>query len=225
MLESQSVYIVSFLNPPIQTIYSKNNFSIGVELIQDKRKQVQDAFHWDLLQLITNRGLTPMTATQVLELSKNIQRLLSPILDRIQSEFLEPLIERVFAIQLRRGRFQPPPPELSGAKIKVEYVSPVARAQRDQDSLAIVDIFRVAAETAQVDPGITAVVDFDEGLRVIAKNKGVPVRVIRTADAVEEIRQGERELAEQQAEAIALQQEAETVKTAAGAVKDIEAAA
>ena len=210
-----------FMNPPIQPIESRNNFTIGVDLIRDKRKQVQDAFHWDLLQLITNRGATPMTATQVLELSKNIQRLLSPILGRIQSEFLEPLIERVFGILMRRNAFPPPPLELSGANIKVEYVSPVARAQRDQDSLAIIDIFTTAANTAQVDPGITAVVDFDEGLRVIAANKGVPVKVIRTAAVVEEIRQGERELAAQQAEAEAEAQGASTAATAAGAVKTV----
>jgi hypothetical protein len=195
-----------FLNPPIQPIQSGARLDWGAELLADKRQQVQRAFHWELLQLIRDPR---MTATQVIEISNNIQRLLSPILGRFHSELLEPLIERIFGILMRSGVFLQPPAALSGVPVRVEYVSPVARAQREQDARAIVELFTVGANLAQIDPDVNLVTNYEEGMRLIADAKGVPIKVLRSRDEVEELKEGQRELAAQQ----------EAQETAANAAK------
>ena len=50
-----------------------------------------------------------MTATEVQVRYELMQRLLGPTLGRFQSEFLNPLIERVFGIMFRANAFLPAP--------------------------------------------------------------------------------------------------------------------
>ena len=195
------------LNPPIQPIEMGGDLGWGDWLVRDTRQQVQDAFHFELLQIIRDPR---MTATQVIELSTNIQRLLAPVLGRFQTELLEPMLERTFNIKLRNGDFLPPPAILAGQKIQIEYVSPVARAQRAADSDAIIELFTVGANFAQVDPDILNVLDGEAGLRIIAKNKGTPVAALRSRVEVEQRRQAQREVATEQAEQERAIQTAET---------------
>ncbi len=173
------------------------NPQIGVDLLERERVGVRAAFHFELLQLIQDPR---MTATQVLEIANKMQRLLSPILGRLQVELLEPMIERVFGILLRQGRFNPIPQELLGASIRVEYVSPVARAQKDGDAQAIIDTFTIAANLSQVDPSVMDNLDSDVAIRLISEAKDMPAGIIRQPEAVAEMRAAQAELARQQEE-------------------------
>ena len=197
------------MNPPVQAMDIGGDLGWGDWVLRDSRQQIQDAFHFELLQLIRDPR---MTATQVIELSTNIQRLLAPVLGRFQTELLEPMLERTFNIKMRNGDFLPPPPLLAGQKIQIEYVSPVARAQREADANAIIELFTIGANFAQVDPDILSVMDGEEGLRQIAKQKGVPISVLRSRVEVEKIRQAQREIAADEA---AQQQAVQTAETAA----------
>lgn len=195
------------LNPPIQPIEMGGDLGWGDWVVRDTRSQVQNAFHFELLQLIRDPR---MTATQVNELSTNVQRLLAPVLGRFQTEFLEPMLERTFNIKLRRGDFLPPPPLLAGGEIRIEYVSPVARAQKAQDADAIVELFTVGANLSQVDPDVGMVMDGEEGFREIARQKGVPFRVLRSRETVEQMREAQRQQAIERQELERATQVAET---------------
>jgi hypothetical protein len=46
------------------------------------------------------------------------------------NELLRPLIDRVFALMLRNDMLATPPEVLQGLDIDIEYVSPLARAQK-----------------------------------------------------------------------------------------------
>ena len=50
--------------------------------------------------------------------------------ERLNDELLDPLIDRTFAIMLRVGLIPPPPQQLQGQSIKVEYTSILAQAQK-----------------------------------------------------------------------------------------------
>lgn len=169
------------MNPPIQPLPFGGNFSITQSMIQDARQAVQSAFHHQLVETIRDPR---MTATQVLELSAQMQRHLAPILGRLETELLEPIIERVFAIEARSGRLPPAPPELAGQPLKIDYVSPVARAQQTSDARAIIDFSGFASELSQAAPGVLDVVDFDAGMRDLADALGVPPTMIRDAREV-----------------------------------------
>lgn len=186
------------LNPPIQPLDFRPSAQIPTALISDTRQQVQEAFLFELLQLIRDPR---MTATQVLEISANVQRVLSPILGRVQTELLEPVVNRVYGILSRKpGVFPDPPAVLAQQDLKIEYVSPVVRAQRASDTQAIVDLFTFAANLSQVDASVVDVLDPEEALRFMAAQRGVPITVLKSREQVAKLREAQRDqaMAEQQ---------------------------
>lgn len=66
--------------------------------------------------------------------------MLGPVLERLNSEFLNRSIDRVFGIMLRAGLIPEPPEVLQGQTLKTEYISVLAQAQK-QVALGGVDNF------------------------------------------------------------------------------------
>ena len=149
-----------------------------------------------------------------------MQRLLGPTLGRFQSEFLNPLIERVFGIMLRGGGFLPAPEIIQDQQIDVDFVGPLARSQRMEEAVAVERLYQLAMNIGQVDPAIMDNINHDVAIRTRANLLGVPKTVLRGEDEVEEIRQ-ERAAAQQaQAEAMMQAQQAQTAKTNAQAMNE-----
>lgn len=208
---------------PIYTLDAGSDLPIGLEMIDRERQDIRSSFHWELLQLIQHTpGTTPMTATQVSEIAANQQRVVSPILGGIQEELLEPEVERVFGIEYRAGRMPPVPAMLDGQNIRVEYISPAARAQRHFDAKAVTEMMAVAAEYGQFDPVALKMVNAEEAIRVIADAKGVPVGVMRSRRELQEMLEAEQRLAEEQAQMQQAQQQAEIANKMAPALQAIQ---
>jgi hypothetical protein len=209
--------------PPIFPLDSGSNIPIGIEMLQMGRQDIRSTFHWELLELIQHvPGTTPPTATQIRGIAENQQRVISPILGRIQEELLETEVERVFGIEFRAGRLPPVPAVLAGQNIRVEYISPAVRAQRQHDARAVRNVMATAAEYGQIDPIALKLLNGEEAIRVIAESEGVPVGVIRSRKEVQQILDAERELAEEEAEQQELQQAAEVASKAAPVLKAIQ---
>jgi hypothetical protein len=77
---------------------------------------------------------TRTTATETLVRQSEKMRILGPVLGRLQTEFLSPLIERVFNILMREGELPAWPDKLPEGSLRVDYASPIARAQRQAES-------------------------------------------------------------------------------------------
>ncbi|MDV1102047.1 portal protein [Raoultella ornithinolytica] len=156
-----------------------------------------------------------MTATEVHVRVALIRQLLGPVYGRFQAEYLQPLVERCFGLAYRAGAFPPAPESLQNANFNVRYISPLARAQQLENVTAIERLGANVANLAQVAPEVTDLIDADEATRVIADALGVPAKVIRTSDAVDELRQ-QRQRAQQQqaAQALMMQAGSEAATTA-----------
>ena len=149
------------------------------------RTAIRQAYYSDQLQL--QEG-PQMTATEVQVRYELMQRLLGPTLGRFQSEFLNPLIERVFGIMYRAGALLKEPDIIQGTKIDVEYLGPLARSQRMEESVAIERLYSLAMNIAQIDPAIMDNIDHDEAVRLRGKLLGVPKTVLRGKDDVNNMR-------------------------------------
>ena len=163
------------------------------------RTSIRQAYYSDQLQL---QDGPQMTATEVQVRYELMQRLLGPTLGRFQSEFLNPLIERTFGIMLRAGALLPEPEVIQGQKIDVEYVGPLARSQRMEESVAIDRLYELAINVVQIDPSIMDNINHDEAIRLRGDLLGVPKIVLRARDEVEELREQRQQaqMAQQQAE-------------------------
>ena len=163
------------------------------------RTSIRQAYYSDQLQL---QDGPQMTATEVQVRYELMQRLLGPTLGRFQTEFLNPLIERTFGIMLRAGGLLPEPDVIKGQKIDIEYVGPLARSQRMEESVAIDRLYELAVNVVQVDPSIMDNINHDEAIRLRGDLLGVPKIILRARDEVEELREQRQQaqMAQQQAE-------------------------
>ena len=171
------------------------------------RTAIRQAYYSDQLQL--QEG-PQMTATEVQVRYELMQRLLGPTLGRFQTEFLNPLIERVFGIMMRADALMPRPEAMSGMNMDIEYVGPLARSQRMEEAVAVERLYQLAMQVVQVDPTVMDVINHEQAIRMRATLLGVPKTVLRGEDEVAEIRE-QRAAAQQQAQEQAMaQQQAET---------------
>tara|TARA_Y100000385_G_scaffold290508_1_gene363950 strand:+ start:2249 stop:3913 length:1665 start_codon:yes stop_codon:yes gene_type:complete len=182
------------------------------------RTAIRQAFYSDQLQL--QEG-PQMTATEVQVRYELMQRLLGPTLGRFQSEFLNPLIERVFGIMFRAGALMTAPDVIRDTTIDVEYVGPLARSQRMEEAVAIERLYQLAMNIAQVDPAIMDNIDHDNAIRMRAKLLGVPKTVLRGTEQVEEMRAAQAEAQQQAAMAQQAQSQAQAMNTQADATKKL----
>ena len=171
------------------------------------RTAIRQAYYSDQLQL--QEG-PQMTATEVQVRYELMQRLLGPTLGRFQTEFLNPLIERIFGIMMRADALMPRPEAMSGMSMDIEYVGPLARSQRMEEAIAVERLYQLAMQVVQVDPTVMDVINHEQAIRMRATLLGVPKTVLRGEDEVAEIRE-QRAAAQQQAQEQAMaQQQADT---------------
>jgi len=126
-------------------------------------------------------------------------RLLGPVLGRLQSELLQPLISRSFALLLRNGLLPAAPEQLQGQDIDIEYVSPLAKAQRLTDLQSMLRGFEVMMQVAEIAP-VMDYLDSDKLVQYLVEVTGIPARVIRGDQEVARIRRQQAEAQAQQME-------------------------
>ena len=200
----------------IKPLQTGSNWQITDMKETQLRTAIRQAYYSDQLQL--QEG-PQMTATEVQVRYELMQRLLGPTLGRFQSEFLNPLIERVFGIMFRAGALLPPPDAIQEAKMDIEYVGPLARSQRMEEAQAIDRLYQLAANVAQIDPSIMDNINHDEAIRMRATLLGVPKSILVSRDDVAEKREAQQQAAMEQQMLMAQQQQAQTGKMQADAAK------
>lgn len=106
---------------------------LGLNL-QAVEYRIKRAFFEDLfLMLATSdpyRGASPPTAREVEERHEEKLLALGPVLERTNDELLDPMVDRVWNILETAGLLPPPPPEIEGIDLQVEYISILAQAQK-----------------------------------------------------------------------------------------------
>ncbi len=104
-------------------------FDVSQLLIEDLRKRIQHALLGDKLGQVDG---PMMTATEVLERSEEMMRILGATYGRLQTELLTPLIERGLSLLRKRGEI--PEIFLDGHLLKVSYKSTRAEKQDQIDA-------------------------------------------------------------------------------------------
>lgn len=128
--------------------------------------------------------------------------MLGPVLERIDNEVLKPIIERVFAIAQRAGIIPPPPPEIQGHMMNIEFVSTLAQAQNATQAAGIERLFAIAGNVVGVDPGAMDNIDVDYSLDKYSSLLNNDPKIIRSPAALAAIRANRQKQmqAQQQAE-------------------------
>jgi len=202
----------------IEPLETKGNIPVGRDILNDYRLAINNGYFTDLFLLLADRK--NMTATEVQERIAEKMVMLGPVIGRLQSEMLDPIISRTFGILLRRGILLPPPEFLQGREIVVEYVSPLALAQRRTAVTSMSSLLQLTSGVAEFIPNVVDKIDGDKVIDEAAEIFGVSPEVVRDASQVSEIREdrAEQEQAAQQAQLV--QASVELDKTSSEAEKN-----
>jgi hypothetical protein len=134
----------------------------------------------------------------------------------MMNELLSPLIKRAINILLRNNIIPEPPQNLG--KVKIEYVSPLAKAQKFSQIAPINNFLMSMVNMAGVDPKVLDNLDTDIATRELSDMYGVIPKIIRDFKVVQQIRE---ERSQEQQEQAALSQGLQAAEMASGAAKNM----
>ena len=181
--------------PPIQPLFTGARVDIGMDMMEQRRRMINDSFLVTLFQILVESP--QMTATEVLQRAQEKGALLAPTVGRQQSETLGPLIEREFSVLAEQGLIPPLPPllEETGGEYQIEYVSPLTQAMRAPEGVGILRTLESVQAIAAIDPTVMDNFDADQITRTLAEINGAPASIMRDENVVAEMR-GQRQQAE-----------------------------
>lgn len=201
--------------PMIEGLQTGARPDFGETFSEGIRRRISEAFLNHLVHMVRDPR---MTATQVLKIDEETLRVLGPVLGRMQSEIIGPTVARTFGIALRAGMLPPPPEALLRGSIEVEYVSPIAKAQRLSEASAIASFYEVTGPMRAGDPAIDDNVDADAAYRHVWDRMGAPLQLLRDPKAVETRRKARQEAAREEAESARMAEQAKAAQSATQAL-------
>ena len=199
----------------IRTAFEVNlDPNLLLEDIRDVRQRIDSAFYVDMFLMLTQIDKN-MTATEVAERHEEKLLMLGPVLERLHNELLEPLVSFTFERCLETGILPPPPEELNGVELQVEFISTLAQAQKAVSVNAVDRLLGHIGVLVQANGGDPSPMDkfnTDKSIERYADQLGVDPDLIVADDDVALVRQN-------RAQQIAATQQAEQLEklTKAGA--------
>jgi len=188
-------------------------YPIGRDREEQIENAIKEAFHVDFfigLQQVTKT----MTIPEVMERQGEKASVLGTTVGRVNSELLDPVIEKTYNIAHAAGRM-PDIPEIlmeRGGEIKIEYIGPLAQIlKRNFASQGITRAMEQIMPLVNLNPEIMDYINFDEMAKELMISGGMPQKIIRGDKEVYQLRQ-QRASAQQQAQQM---QQIETMGKAA----------
>jgi hypothetical protein len=207
----------TFMNgkPGFQEAYQVNARINELEAKSSQiRERINQAFYADLFLMLANTDRRQITAREVEERHEEKLLMLGPVLERLNNELLDPLIARTFNIMWRAGLIPPPPQELAGMDMKIEYVSVLHQAQRSVGVSSIDRFMGFAGNVMQLNPESRHKVNFDQSIDNYGSMLGVSPGLIRSDDEAAALSKAEQQAAQQA-------QQLEGAASLAGMAKDL----
>jgi hypothetical protein len=147
-----------------------------------------------------------MTAREVSERASEKLIQFSPTFSRMTVELFNPLMERLFGILLRSGKFGEAPSELvedhgNGFGFvpvpELQYTSRIALSLRATHSVAMQRTVELVSSVAPFSPSVAKHFDWGGAIREDALNNGMPAKFVRPLEQVNEEMQAEAQAAMQ----------------------------
>ena len=185
------------------------------------QKAINEAYYTDFFLILSQNMEKQKTATEVAGIQGEKAALMSAFYGRLSAEFLEPLLEDLFSIELLSGRIPRPPDSLyqQDRHLRLDMISPLAQMQRrylmlGSSQQAIAEITALA----QLNPQILDNINLDQQVRNIAEAYGMDKRTVYDMADVERMRQAR---AQAQQQAMAQQQQLQGLAVGSQALANI----
>lgn len=191
-----------------------------IQLTEDR---INRAFYVDLFLLISRQD-DVRTATEIAARQEEKLLQLGPVLEGMHDELLDPLIDNTFARLVRLSEpgwrddsqlqlLPPPPDELLGSEIKIDYISVLAQAQKLVTTAAMERWVGFTGQLAALKPEVLDKINADNVVDIMADDLGVPNKAVVSDEDVAEKRKAAAEAAAAQQDAERMMSVVEGAKT------------
>ncbi|EPT7010325.1 portal protein [Cronobacter sakazakii] len=170
--------------------------------IQDTRQLINSAYFVDLFMMLQNVNTSSMPVEAVIEMKEEKLLMLGPVLERLNDEFLDPLIDRAFSMMARKNMLPPPPDVMQGMPLRIEYISVMAQAQKAIGLSSLERFVGFVGNLASAKPEALDKLDVDQAIDNYAVMSGVSPTVVVPQEQAQQTR---NDRAQQQQQAMALQ--------------------
>lgn len=181
----------------VKALRPEGNPQFSLELMDQRRQAVNSAFLVNLFQVFIDSGSNRMTATEVMEKSREKGALIAPIGGRLRTEFLGPMIDREIDILAHAGVIEmdkvPDALKRAGGEIDVEYDSPLTRAMRAEEGTGILrtldQVNSIAPQLASADPEeakrLVRKINWTRAVERLGEINGAPTDIFNDDEDVE----------------------------------------
>lgn len=206
---------VSFVDALVPHGGIRTAFEVQLDLnailadIQDTRERINSAFYVDLFMMFANQPIrSNVSVPEVNERAQEKLLVLGPVVERLNGETLAPLVEFAFDTMIEGNLIPPPPPEMHGREVHVEFVSAFAQAQKAV-TVGAMDRFLYSLGTVgQAKPEVWDNVNADDLASYYSESLGVDPSVLVAGPQLVLIRKQRAQAQAQQVQAAAQAQEA-----------------
>lgn len=150
------------------------------QAIEQVRQTIRAHFFADVFVMLSSQEPSTMTAAEVAERRQEKMLLLGPIFQRLKTELLDPLIERVFDILQRQGLLPPIPDYLQGIKLDVQYISTIAQAQRASMLEPLAQGIEWIKQLLNLNPALAGQINYQQALAQGLESLGVQNALLST---------------------------------------------
>jgi Bacteriophage head to tail connecting protein len=187
--------------------------------IMETQNRIRRAFYEDLFLMLASseRPGQPVTAREIEERHEEKLLALGPVLERTNDELLDPLIDRVFAMMDRAGLIPPPPQELHGVELRVEYLSLMAQAQKLVGVVGQDRFLQATLTLAQAWPEVRHKVNVFQAIADYGDMLGVNPKIVRTDEEAQQLLTQEQQAMAAAAQSQQFEQQARGAKALADA--------
>jgi hypothetical protein len=196
----------------IQTLDITGKLEYSMEMMKFDMDQIDDIFFVPVFQMLAQIE-RQMTAYEVSKRESERMLALGPILGNLLRG-TNNIVIRAFNIGMRMGLIPPPPPIVQGHEYDIEYISPLARAQKASQGNSLQEALAFIFPLAQAKPEILDNVDADEIFKYVWDLYGCPAHIMTKKDDIAKMRQYRQQMAEQSALLEMGQQQAQIAKDA-----------
>jgi hypothetical protein len=176
----------------LQPIQSAGRFDVAQLVLGDMRLNIKRALYNDMLG---DPDKTPATATEVAERMADLSRRMGSAFGRLQSELVQPVLQRVIYILKKQGRIDVP--TVNGREVKIRATSPLSQAQSNQDISTVARFLELVGGTFGPEM-LQMLINGEEAAIYLAKKFGVPDRLIRDEEQRKQIAAMAQQMAQQQ---------------------------
>lgn len=180
---------------------------------QQVRQRISRAYYEDLFLMLAQSDRRQITAREIQERHEEKLLALGPVLEQLNQDLLDPLIDVTFEMAFEEGLIQPPPDDLQGEELKVEYISIMAQAQKLVGLSGIERFTNYIGGVANADPRILDKINGDQLVDVYGDLTSIPPGIVRSDEEVANIRQQRAQAEQRQAQLEQQAMEAQTAKT------------